>query len=95
MDVLKILVSANYKDVPSLDDILEMAAVTRLRNQLLEAEHYQLAVEVRGQAQLHPEVSRCYPHVADVAQEEELDSHSFTQLSLSVTMLLLLQLLHM
>lgn len=45
--MLKILVKANYKYVPSLDDILEASAVTRLRNQLLEAEHYQLAVEVR------------------------------------------------
>lgn len=47
MDVLKILVTANYKYIPSLDDILETTAVPRLRNQLLEAEHYQLAVEVR------------------------------------------------
>lgn len=47
MDVLKILVSANYKYIPSLEDILETSAVTRLRNQLLEAEYYQLAVEVR------------------------------------------------
>lgn len=47
VDVLKILVKANYKYIPSLDDILETSAVTRLRNQLLEAEHYQLAVEVR------------------------------------------------
>lgn len=47
VDVLKILVCANYKYIPSLDDILEMTAVTRLRNQLLEAEYYQLAVEVR------------------------------------------------
>lgn len=47
VDVLKILVSANYKYIPSLDDIQETAAVTRLRNQLLEAEYYQLAVEVR------------------------------------------------
>ncbi|XP_059373273.1 zinc finger FYVE domain-containing protein 26-like isoform X2 [Carassius carassius] len=46
VDVLKILVSANYKYIPSLDDIQEMTAVTRLRNQLLEAEYYQLAVEV-------------------------------------------------
>lgn len=45
--MLKILVSANYKYVPSLDDILETSAVARLRNQLLEAEHYQLAVEVK------------------------------------------------
>ncbi|XP_077586758.1 zinc finger FYVE domain-containing protein 26 [Stigmatopora nigra] len=46
VDVLKILVTANYKHIPSLDDILETVAVTRLRNQLLEAEYYQLAVEV-------------------------------------------------
>lgn len=44
--MLKILVRANYKYIPSLDDILEMTAVMRLRNQLLEAEYYQLAVEV-------------------------------------------------
>jgi len=50
VDVLKILVTANYKFIPSLDDILETSAVTRLRNQLLEAEHYQLAVEVRQSA---------------------------------------------
>lgn len=49
VDVLKILVTANYKYVPSLDDILETSAVTRLRNQLLEAEHYRLAVEVSRQ----------------------------------------------
>ncbi|XP_033933647.2 zinc finger FYVE domain-containing protein 26-like, partial [Pseudochaenichthys georgianus] len=46
VDVLKILVTANYKDIPSLDDIVETSAITRLRHQLLEAEHYQLAVEV-------------------------------------------------
>ncbi|KAK0146992.1 Zinc finger FYVE domain-containing protein 26 [Merluccius polli] len=46
VDVLKILVSANYRPIPSLDDILETPAVTRLRNQLLETEYYQLAVEV-------------------------------------------------
>ncbi|KAB5582167.1 hypothetical protein PHYPO_G00184050 [Pangasianodon hypophthalmus] len=48
VDVLKILVSANYKYIPSLDDILETTAVMRLRNQLLEAEYYQLAVERSG-----------------------------------------------
>lgn len=48
--VLKILVKANYKYIPSLDDILETSAVTCLRNQLLEAEHYQLAVEVCSSA---------------------------------------------
>lgn len=46
VDVLGILVKANYKYIPSLDDILEAAAVSRLRNQLLESEYYQLAVEV-------------------------------------------------
>ncbi|XP_054913049.1 zinc finger FYVE domain-containing protein 26 isoform X2 [Poeciliopsis prolifica] len=54
VDVLKILVLANYKYVPSLDDILETTAVTRLRNQLLEAEHYQLAVEVSTKSGLDP-----------------------------------------
>ncbi|XP_069391514.1 zinc finger FYVE domain-containing protein 26 [Paralichthys olivaceus] len=54
VDVLKILVAANYKYVPSLDDILETSAVTRLRNQLLEAEHYQLAVEVSTKSGLDP-----------------------------------------
>ncbi|XP_024904898.1 zinc finger FYVE domain-containing protein 26 isoform X2 [Pteropus alecto] len=46
VDVLNILVSAAYRHVPSLDQILQPAAVTRLRNQLLEAEYYQLGVEV-------------------------------------------------
>ncbi|XP_056151758.1 zinc finger FYVE domain-containing protein 26 [Lampris incognitus] len=54
VDVLKILVTANYKDIPSLDDILETAAVTRLRNQLLETEYYQLAVEVSTKSGLDP-----------------------------------------
>lgn len=54
VDVLKILVMANYKYIPSLDDIMEMSAVTRLRNQLLEAEHYQLAVEVSGRSGSRP-----------------------------------------
>ncbi|CAL9686821.1 unnamed protein product [Knipowitschia caucasica] len=54
VDVLKILVMANYKYIPSLDDILETSAVTRLRNQLLEAEHYQLAVEVSTKSGLDP-----------------------------------------
>uniref|UniRef100_A0AAR2J1K8 Zinc finger FYVE domain-containing protein 26 n=1 Tax=Pygocentrus nattereri TaxID=42514 RepID=A0AAR2J1K8_PYGNA len=54
VDILKILVSANYKYIPSLDDILETAAVTRLRNQLLEAEYYQLAVEVSTKSGLDP-----------------------------------------
>uniref|UniRef100_A0A8C7CZW9 Zinc finger FYVE domain-containing protein 26 n=1 Tax=Oncorhynchus kisutch TaxID=8019 RepID=A0A8C7CZW9_ONCKI len=54
VDVLKILVTANYKYIPCLDDILETAAVTRLRNQLLEAEYYQLAVEVSTKSGLDP-----------------------------------------
>ncbi|PNI83939.1 ZFYVE26 isoform 7 [Pan troglodytes] len=45
VDVLNILVAAAYRHVPSLDQILQPAAVTRLRNQLLEAEYYQLGVE--------------------------------------------------
>lgn len=48
VDVLNILVAAAYHPVPSLDQILQPAAVTRLRNRLLEAEYYQLAVEVKG-----------------------------------------------
>lgn len=47
VDVLNILVAAAYRHVPSLDQLLQPAAVTRLRNQLLEAEYYQLGVEVR------------------------------------------------
>uniref|UniRef100_UPI0037E9B0ED zinc finger FYVE domain-containing protein 26 n=1 Tax=Semicossyphus pulcher TaxID=241346 RepID=UPI0037E9B0ED len=54
VDVLKILVMANYKYIPSLDDIVETSAVTRLRNQLLEGEHYQLAVEVSTKSGLDP-----------------------------------------
>uniref|UniRef100_A0A8B9HCF2 Zinc finger FYVE domain-containing protein 26 n=1 Tax=Astyanax mexicanus TaxID=7994 RepID=A0A8B9HCF2_ASTMX len=54
VDVLKILVSSNYKYIPSLDDILETAAITRLRNQLLEAEYYRLAVEVSTKSGLDP-----------------------------------------
>ncbi|KAF7655467.1 hypothetical protein LDENG_00055630, partial [Lucifuga dentata] len=54
VDVLKILVTANYKYIPSLDDILETTAVARLRNQLLEAEYYQLAVEVSTKSGLDP-----------------------------------------
>ncbi|KAM6171570.1 zinc finger FYVE domain-containing protein 26 isoform 1-T1 [Erethizon dorsatum] len=46
LDVLNILVAAAYRHVPSLDQILQPAAVTRLRNQLLEAEYYHLGVEV-------------------------------------------------
>lgn len=52
VDVLNILVAAAYRHVPSLDQILQPAAVTRLRNQLLEAEYYQLGVEVRQRQSL-------------------------------------------
>ncbi|XP_048339945.1 zinc finger FYVE domain-containing protein 26 isoform X1 [Sphaerodactylus townsendi] len=54
VDVLTILVTAAYRHVPSLDQILQPAAVTRLRNQLLEAEYYQLAVEVSTKTGLDP-----------------------------------------
>ena len=54
VDVLNILVAAAYRHVPSLDQILQPAAVTRLRNQLLEAEYYQLGVEVRHRADVCP-----------------------------------------
>ena len=50
--MLNILVAASYRHVPSLDQILQPAAVTRLRNQLLEAEYYQLGVEVRPRQNL-------------------------------------------
>lgn len=52
VDVLTILVAAAYRHIPSLDQILQPAAVTRLRNQLLEAEYYQLAVEVNPDGEL-------------------------------------------
>uniref|UniRef100_A0A670I0S3 Zinc finger FYVE domain-containing protein 26 n=1 Tax=Podarcis muralis TaxID=64176 RepID=A0A670I0S3_PODMU len=54
VDVLHILVTASYRRVPCLDQILEPTAVTRLRNQLLEAEYYQLAVEVSTKTGLDP-----------------------------------------
>ncbi|XP_051476159.1 zinc finger FYVE domain-containing protein 26 isoform X2 [Apus apus] len=54
VDVLNILVSAAYRPIPSLDQILLPAAVTRLRNQLLEAEYYQLAIEVSTKSGLDP-----------------------------------------
>ncbi|XP_068109450.1 zinc finger FYVE domain-containing protein 26 isoform X2 [Hyperolius riggenbachi] len=54
VDVLKILVAASYKDIPSLDEIVRPASVIRLRNQLLEAEYYSLAVEVSTKAGLDP-----------------------------------------
>uniref|UniRef100_A0A8C0ER93 Zinc finger FYVE domain-containing protein 26 n=1 Tax=Bubo bubo TaxID=30461 RepID=A0A8C0ER93_BUBBB len=54
VDVLNILVAAAYRPIPSLDQILLPAAVTRLRNQLLEAEYYQLAIEVSTKSGLDP-----------------------------------------
>ncbi|XP_062351912.1 zinc finger FYVE domain-containing protein 26 isoform X3 [Cinclus cinclus] len=54
VDVLNILVAAAYHPVPSLDQILLPAAVTRLRNQLLEAEYYELAIEVSTKSGLDP-----------------------------------------
>ncbi|XP_010221175.1 PREDICTED: zinc finger FYVE domain-containing protein 26 [Tinamus guttatus] len=54
VDVLNILVTAAYRPVPSLDQILLPAAVTRLRNRLLEAEYYQLAIEVSTKSGLDP-----------------------------------------
>uniref|UniRef100_A0A803VED7 Zinc finger FYVE domain-containing protein 26 n=1 Tax=Ficedula albicollis TaxID=59894 RepID=A0A803VED7_FICAL len=54
VDVLNILVAAAYRPVPSLDQILLPAAVTRLRNQLLEAEYYELAIEVSTKSGLDP-----------------------------------------
>ncbi|OXB72307.1 UNVERIFIED_CONTAM: hypothetical protein H355_014227 [Colinus virginianus] len=54
VDVLNILVAAAYRPVPSLDQILLPTAVTRLRNRLLEAEYYQLAIEVSTKSGLDP-----------------------------------------
>ncbi|XP_075007956.1 zinc finger FYVE domain-containing protein 26 isoform X5 [Calonectris borealis] len=54
VDVLNILVAAAYRPIPSLDQILLPAAVTRLRNRLLEAEYYQLAIEVSTKSGLDP-----------------------------------------
>ncbi|XP_067895528.1 zinc finger FYVE domain-containing protein 26 isoform X2 [Heterodontus francisci] len=54
VDVVKILVAANYQDVPSLEQILQPAAITRLRNKLLETEYYALAVEVSTKSGLDP-----------------------------------------
>ncbi|XP_072896254.1 zinc finger FYVE domain-containing protein 26 isoform X1 [Hemitrygon akajei] len=54
VDVMKILVAANYQDVPSLEQILKPAAITRLRNKLLETEYYALAVEVSTKSGLDP-----------------------------------------
>ncbi|KAM4663559.1 zinc finger FYVE domain-containing protein 26 [Discoglossus pictus] len=54
VDLLKILVAASYQDIPSLDEIIQPAAVTRLRNRLLEAEYYNLAIEVSTKTGLDP-----------------------------------------
>ncbi|KAM8921326.1 LOW QUALITY PROTEIN: zinc finger FYVE domain-containing protein 26 [Pelodytes ibericus] len=54
VDLLKILVAASYKDIPSLDEIIKPAAVIRLRNRLLEAEYYNLAIEVSTKTGLDP-----------------------------------------
>eukprot|EP00062_Callorhinchus_milii_P004130 gi/632942170/ref/XP_007886267.1/ PREDICTED: zinc finger FYVE domain-containing protein 26 [Callorhinchus milii] len=54
VDVVKILVAANYQEVPSLEQILKPAAITRLRNKLLETEYYALAVEVSTKSGLDP-----------------------------------------
>ncbi|XP_077113084.1 zinc finger FYVE domain-containing protein 26 isoform X2 [Ranitomeya variabilis] len=54
VDLLKILVAASYQDIPSLDEIVRPAAVVRLRNQLLEAEYYNLAIEVSTKTGLDP-----------------------------------------
>uniref|UniRef100_A0A8C4WVC4 Zinc finger FYVE domain-containing protein 26 n=1 Tax=Eptatretus burgeri TaxID=7764 RepID=A0A8C4WVC4_EPTBU len=44
--VLRILVLAGYRHLPTLDQMVRPGAVTRLRDRLIEDEHYQLAVEV-------------------------------------------------
>ncbi|KAM9294446.1 zinc finger FYVE domain-containing protein 26 [Gastrophryne carolinensis] len=54
VDLLKILVAASYQDIPSLDEIVRPASVVRLRNQLLEAEYYNLAIEVSTKTGLDP-----------------------------------------
>ncbi|XP_069064972.1 zinc finger FYVE domain-containing protein 26 isoform X1 [Pleurodeles waltl] len=54
VDLLKILVANTYPNIPSLDQILQPAAVIRLRNRLLEAEYYQLAIEVSTKSGLDP-----------------------------------------
>lgn len=77
VDVLKILVMANYKYIPSLDDILETSAVTRLRNQLLEAEHYQLAVEVRGRTGLRLASVFSPSHCSPCCPSTHSSSHLF------------------
>lgn len=54
VDLLKILVAASYQDIPCLDEIVRPAAVVRLRNRLLEAEYYNLAIEVSTKTGLDP-----------------------------------------
>ncbi|KAG8560415.1 hypothetical protein GDO81_014969 [Engystomops pustulosus] len=54
VDLLKILVAASYNDIPSLEEIVRPAAVVRLRNRLLEAEYYNLAIEVSTKSGLDP-----------------------------------------
>ncbi|KAE8587814.1 hypothetical protein XENTR_v10022121 [Xenopus tropicalis] len=54
VDLLKILVAASYQEIPSLDEIVRPAAVIRLRNQLLEVEYYNLAIEVSTKTGLDP-----------------------------------------
>nr|XP_033807345.1 zinc finger FYVE domain-containing protein 26 isoform X2 [Geotrypetes seraphini] len=54
LDLLKILLAATYHYIPSLDEIFQPAAVIKLRNRLLEAEYYQLAVEVSTKTGLDP-----------------------------------------
>ncbi|KAM3918038.1 zinc finger FYVE domain-containing protein 26 [Leptodactylus fuscus] len=54
VDLLKILVAASYQDIPCLDEIVRPTAVVRLRNQLLEAEYYDLAIEVSTKLGLEP-----------------------------------------
>uniref|UniRef100_UPI00358E2D5C zinc finger FYVE domain-containing protein 26 n=1 Tax=Myxine glutinosa TaxID=7769 RepID=UPI00358E2D5C len=44
--VLRILVLAGYRHLPTLDQMVLPGAVTRLRDRLIEDEHYQLAIEV-------------------------------------------------
>ncbi|KAM5130049.1 zinc finger FYVE domain-containing protein 26 [Mantella aurantiaca] len=54
VDLLKILLAASYQDIPSLHEIVRPAAVVRLRNKLLEAEYYSLAIEVSTKTGLDP-----------------------------------------
>ncbi|MEE6492067.1 hypothetical protein FKM82_016465 [Ascaphus truei] len=54
VDLLKILVASSYQHIPSLDEIVRPAAVIRLRNRLLEAEYYNLAIEVSTKTGVDP-----------------------------------------